>query len=82
MAIAGCVASAAAGHGSADLHRRDVAWPPGADSFGRAIRPAQARKGMAITSGGPGLADVSMISDDNFSATQFTRVLNLRVRLP
>jgi len=31
--------------------------------------------------GGPGLAGVSMISDDNFSATQFTRVLNLLVQL-
>jgi hypothetical protein len=25
---------------------------------------------------------LSMISDDNFSATQFTRVLNLLVKLP
>ena len=32
--------------------------------------------------GGSGLAAVSMISDDNFSATQFTRVLNLLVKLP
>jgi uncharacterized protein len=39
-------------------------------------------EGMAITSGGPGLAGVSLISDGNFSATQFTRVLNLAVRLP
>jgi hypothetical protein len=39
-------------------------------------------EGMAITLGGPGLAGVSMISDDNFSPTQFTRVLNLVVRLP
>ena len=39
-------------------------------------------EGMDITSGGPGLATVSMISDDNFSATQFTRVLNLIARLP
>jgi hypothetical protein len=39
-------------------------------------------EGMAVTSGGPGRAGVSMISDDNFSATQFTRVLNLSVRLP
>jgi hypothetical protein len=28
------------------------------------------------------LAGVSLISDDSFSATQFTRVLNLIVRLP
>jgi hypothetical protein len=32
--------------------------------------------------GGPGLAAVSMLSDDNFSAIQFTRVLNLLVKLP
>src|SRR6478736_2586748 len=38
-------------------------------------------EGMTIT-GGPGLAGVSLISDDNFSATQFTRVLNLLVKLP
>jgi hypothetical protein len=39
-------------------------------------------EGMAITFGGPGLAGVAMISDDNFSPTQFTRVLNLVVKLP
>jgi hypothetical protein len=39
-------------------------------------------EGMAITLGGPGLAGVSMISDDNFSPTQFTRVLNLIATLP
>jgi hypothetical protein len=38
-------------------------------------------EGMTIA-GGPGLAAVWMISDDNFSATQFTRVLNLLVKLP
>ena len=32
--------------------------------------------------GGPGLAGVWMISDDNFSATRFTRILNLLVTLP
>ena len=32
--------------------------------------------------GGPGLVGVSLISDDNFSATPFTRVLNLLVKLP
>jgi len=37
---------------------------------------------MAITRGGPGLAGVSMISGGNFSATQFTRVLNFVVTLP
>ncbi len=38
-------------------------------------------EGMTIV-GGPGLAAVSLISDDNFSATQFTRVLNLLVKIP
>ncbi len=38
-------------------------------------------EGMTVA-GGPGLAAVSLISDDNFSATQFTRVLNLAVKLP
>lgn len=39
-------------------------------------------EGMAVTSGGPGIATVSLISDDNFSSSQFTRVLNLVVKLP
>jgi hypothetical protein len=38
-------------------------------------------EGMTVV-GGPGLAAVSLISDDNFSATQFTRVLNLLLKLP
>jgi len=38
-------------------------------------------EGMTIV-GGPGRAAVSLISDDNFSPTQFTRVLNLLVKLP
>jgi uncharacterized protein len=38
-------------------------------------------EGMTII-GGPGVAEVSLISDDNFSPTQFTRVLNLAVKLP
>lgn len=38
-------------------------------------------EGMTVV-GGPGLAAVSLISDDNFSATQFSRVLNLLVKLP
>jgi hypothetical protein len=29
-----------------------------------------------------GGTEVSLISDDNFSPTQFTRVLNLAVKLP
>ena len=39
-------------------------------------------EGMDVTSGGPGFATISLISDDNFSATQFTRVLNLTAKLP
>ena len=39
-------------------------------------------EGMAITFGGTGVAGVSLISDDNFGATQFTRVLNLAAVLP
>jgi uncharacterized protein len=39
-------------------------------------------EGMAITGHAFGLTGVSLISDDNFSATQTTRVLNLLARLP
>jgi len=39
-------------------------------------------EGMAITGHALGLTGVSLISDDNFSATQTTRVLNLVARLP
>jgi hypothetical protein len=39
-------------------------------------------EGMAITGRGFGLTGISLISDDNFSATQTTRVLNLVARLP
>jgi hypothetical protein len=39
-------------------------------------------EGMAVTPSPGGGAAVSMISDDNFSAGQVTRVLNLAVRLP
>ena len=39
-------------------------------------------EGMAITGHGLGLTGISLISDDNFSATQTTRVLNLVARLP
>lgn len=55
--------------------------------YGDYLRETQANplldnyEGMTIV-GGPGLAAVSLISDDNFSATQFTRVLNLAVKLP
>jgi hypothetical protein len=39
-------------------------------------------EGMAVTGHAFGLTGVSLISDDNFSAAQTTRVLNLLVRLP
>lgn len=40
-------------------------------------------EGMAITARGPlGVTGVTLISDDNFGATQITRVLNLAVALP
>lgn len=39
-------------------------------------------EGMAVTGRRHGLTGVSMISDDNFSATQTTRLLNLLARLP
>lgn len=39
-------------------------------------------EGMAVTGHAVGLTGVSLISDDNFGATQTTRVLNLLVRLP
>ncbi len=60
----------------------------GCPTLGAPSRETQANplldnyEGMAITLGGPGVAGLSMISDDNFSATQFTRVLNLIVNLP
>ncbi|GAA5186002.1 hypothetical protein GCM10023322_31270 [Rugosimonospora acidiphila] len=39
-------------------------------------------EGMAVTADVAGFAGVSLISDDNFGATQYTRVLNLVARLP
>jgi hypothetical protein len=39
-------------------------------------------EGMAVTGHAFGLTGVSLVSDDNFGATQTTRVLNLLVRLP
>ena len=40
-------------------------------------------EGMAITGHGPfGVDGISLISDDNFSPTQTTRVLNLVAKLP
>ena len=39
-------------------------------------------EGMAVVPGRRGVDTVELISDDNFSPAQFTRVLNLIVRLP
>jgi uncharacterized protein len=72
-----------------DVARKQlVASLAGCPTLGAPSRETQANplldnyEGMDITAGGPGLAAVSLISDDNFSATQFTRVLNLLVKLP
>jgi len=67
--------------------KRLVANLVGCPTLGAPSRETQANplldnyEGITII-GGPGLAGVSLISDDNFSATQFTRVLNLLVKLP
>jgi hypothetical protein len=67
---------------------RSVSGSPQPGPLGAPFREPQANplldnyEGMAITAGGPGLAGVTLMSDDNFSATPFTRVLNLAVRLP
>jgi Esterase-like activity of phytase len=56
-------------------------------SLGAPAREPQANplldnyEGMAVA-GGPGVAAVELISDDNFSPLQFTRVLTLAARLP
>jgi hypothetical protein len=39
-------------------------------------------EGMAVVPGRRGAYTIELISDDNFSATQFTRVLTLTARLP
>ncbi len=70
-----------------------VSWtarrPPGSAPAIQPVRtyplpngpPLDNYEGMTVIVG-PGPAGVSLISDDNFSATQFTRVPNLVVRLP
>ena len=71
-----------------EVSKKLVASLTGCPTLGAPSRETQTNplldnyEGMAITFGGPGLAGLSMISDDNFSAAQFTRVLNLLVRLP
>lgn len=70
------------------VHKSLVADLVRCPSLGAPSREAQTNplldnyEGMAITAGGRGIAGVSLISDDNFSATQFTRVLNLVAVLP
>ncbi|HWD63138.1 MAG TPA: esterase-like activity of phytase family protein, partial [Humibacter sp.] len=58
-------------------------------TLGAAAKETQANplldnfEGMAVTSAGHGhVAGISLISDDNFGATQTTRVLNLIAKLP
>jgi len=55
-----------------------VPWP----SRPRPTRCWTTTGGMAITVDVLGIAGVSLVSDDNFGATQITRVLNLVARLP
>jgi hypothetical protein len=77
------------------LDKRLVADLVRCPTLGATSKEAQANplldnyEGMAITwahriglGKGPVLAGVSLISDDNFSATQITRILNLAARLP
>jgi hypothetical protein len=77
------------------LDKRLVADLVRCPTLGATSKEAQANplldnyEGMAITwahriglGKGPVLAGVSLISDDNFSATQTTRILNLAARLP
>jgi hypothetical protein len=77
------------------LDKRLVADLVRCPTLGATSKEAQANplldnyEGMAITwahgigrGKGPVLAGVSLISDDNFSATQITRILNLVARLP
>lgn len=70
------------------VHKQLVADLVDCPSLGAVAKETQANplmdnfEGMAITGHGFGLTGISMISDDNFSATQTTRVLNLVARLP
>jgi uncharacterized protein len=70
------------------VKKQEVADLVGCPSRGATAKETQTNplldnfEGMAVTGYAHGLADVSLISDDNFSAAQTTRVLNLLVRLP
>jgi hypothetical protein len=71
------------------LGKKLVADLVGCPSLGAKAKETQTNplldnfEGMAITAHGPfGVDGISLISDDNFSATQTTRVLNLVAKLP
>jgi hypothetical protein len=71
------------------LGKKLVADLVGCPSLGATAKETQTNplldnfEGMAITAHGPfGVDGISLISDDNFSATQTTRVLNLVAKLP
>ncbi|HEX5117080.1 MAG TPA: esterase-like activity of phytase family protein [Pseudonocardiaceae bacterium] len=70
------------------VHKRLVADLVTCPTLGATAKETQTNplldnfEGMAITGHQHGLTGVSMISDDNFSAAQTTRVLNLLARLP
>jgi hypothetical protein len=82
------VANLAAANPRVVVAKKLVANLVGCPTLGAPSRETQTNplldnyEGMAITFGGTGLAGISLISDDNFSATQFTRVLNLVAALP
>lgn len=70
------------------VHKTLVADVVKCPSLGATSKETQANplmdnfEGMAITGHRHGRWGVTLVSDDNFSATQTTRVLNLSVRLP
>ncbi|HEX3650358.1 MAG TPA: hypothetical protein VHV49_18185 [Pseudonocardiaceae bacterium] len=70
------------------MHKRLVANLVTCPTLGAPAKETQTNplldnfEGMAVTGREHGLTGVSMISDDNFSAAQTTRVLNLLARLP
>jgi hypothetical protein len=70
------------------LHKSLVADLVKCPTLGAPSREPQANplldnyEGMAIVPGRGGVDTLELISDDNFSATQFTRVLTLTSRLP
>lgn len=73
---------------SAALHKTLVADVVQCPTLGASAKEAQANplldnyEGMAVTFSAGRLAGITLISDDNFSQSQTTRVLNLIARLP